>query len=116
MPFELTDRQRRLVDAVLVLAVVALGFIVVADLANVFYTFGDILLLFFLAWLLSFALLPLINLVARIPRVPQAGAVIIVYLTIVIVLGAILIQASATLATSIGDFIKDAPRFEDQLG
>ena len=28
-----------------------------------FYAFGDILLLFFLAWLLSFALLPLINFV-----------------------------------------------------
>ena len=115
MPFELTERQRRLVDAVLILAVIALAFIVVADLANVFYTFGDILLLFFLAWLLSFVLLPLINLVARIPRVPQAGAVIIVYLTIVIVLLGILVQASATLATSIGDFIQDAPRFEDQL-
>jgi predicted PurR-regulated permease PerM len=41
--------------------------------------------------------------------------VIIVYLAIVVVLLAILIQASATLATSIGDFIQDAPRFEDQL-
>jgi len=116
MPLELTDRQRRLLDAVLILAVIALAFIVVTDLANVFYTFGDIFLLFFLAWLLSFALLPLINMVARIPRVPQAGAVIIVYLAIVVVLGAIVIQASATLATSIGTFIKDAPRFEDQLG
>ena len=115
MPFELTDRQRRLLDAALVLVVIALAFIVVSDLANVFYTFGDILLLFFLAWLLSFALLPLINLVARIPGMPQAGAVIVVYLTIVVVLGAVVIQASATLATSIGDFIKDAPRFEEQL-
>ena len=33
-----------------------------------FYAFGDILLLFFLAWLLSFALLPLINFVARASR------------------------------------------------
>ena len=51
---------------------------------SVFYAFGDILLLFFLAWLLSFALLPLISFVARIPRVPPAAAVIIVYLTIVV--------------------------------
>ena len=116
MPFELTDRQRRLVDAVLVLAVIALAFIVVADLANVFYTFGDILLLFFLAWLLSF-----VAAAADQPRGDgsrasrRRGAVIIVYLTIVIVLLGILVQASATLATSIGDFIQDAPRFEDQL-
>ena len=67
----LTERQRRLIDAVLVLAVIALGFIVVNDVATAFYAFFDILLLFFLAWLLSFALAPLINAVARIPKVPQ---------------------------------------------
>ena len=69
MPTDLlTERQRRLLDAVLVLGVIALGFIVVNDFATVFYAFFDILLLFFLAWLLSFALLPLINAVARIPQ------------------------------------------------
>jgi len=116
MPIELTERQRRLIDAALVLAVVALGFVVVTDLAGVFYTFGDVLLLFFLAWLLSFALLPLIRGVASlIPRMPQAGAVIIVYLAIVALLLAIVVQASASLATSIGQFIQDAPRFEEQL-
>jgi predicted PurR-regulated permease PerM len=116
MPIELTERQRRLVDAVLVLAVIALGFIVATDFAIVFYAFGDILLLFFLAWLLSFALLPLINGVARlIPRMPQAGAVIIVYLAIVFVLLAILVQASASLAQSIGQFIADAPKLASQL-
>jgi predicted PurR-regulated permease PerM len=116
VPIELTERQRRLVDAVLVLAVIALGFIVATDFAVVFYAFGDILLLFFLAWLLSFALLPLINGVARlIPRLPQAGAVIIVYLAIVFVLLAILVQASASLAQSIGQFIADAPKLAEQL-
>src|SRR5829696_4751576 len=116
MPIELTERQRRLIDSVLILAAIALGFVVVADLANIFYAFGDILLLFFLSWLLSFALLPLINAVARLlPRLPQAAAVIIVYLAIVVLLLAVLVQASASLATSIGQFIQDAPRFEDQL-
>jgi hypothetical protein len=90
MPIELTERQRRLIDAALILAVVALGFVVLTDLAGVFYAFGDILLLFFLAWLLSFALLPLIRGVSSlIPRMPQAGAVIIVYLAIVALLLAV---------------------------
>jgi predicted PurR-regulated permease PerM len=116
MPIELTERQRRLIDAALILAVVALGFVVLTDLAGVFYAFGDVLLLFFLAWLLSFALLPLIRGVASlIPRMPQAGAVIIVYLAIVALLLAVVVQASASLATSIGQFIQDAPRFEEQL-
>src|SRR5512143_3152201 len=114
MPIELTERQRRLIDAVLVLA---LGFVVLGYAASVFYTFGDILLLFFLSWLLSFALLPLINGVARlIPRLPPAVSVIVVYLAIVVVLLAVIVQASASLAQSIGQFIRDAPQFQDQLG
>src|SRR3990172_6576552 len=116
MPTELTERQRRLIDTVLFLAAIALGFVVLGYAANVFYAFGDILLLFFLAWLLSFALLPLINGVARlIPRLPQAVAVILVYVAILVVLLAIVVQASASLAQSIGQFIADAPQFQDQL-
>ena len=116
MPMDpLTERQRRLIDAVLILAVIALGFIVINDVATVFYAFFDILLLFFLAWLLSFALVPLINAVARIPRVPQGAAVIIVYLAIVALLLGIIIQASATLVTSISEFVKNAPQLETQL-
>ena len=114
-PDLLTERQRRLIDAVLILAVIALAFIVVNDFATVFYAFFDILLLFFLAWLLSFALAPLINAVARIPKVPQGAAVIIVYLAIVALLLGIIIQASATLVTSISEFVQDAPEFETQL-
>ena len=116
MPIELTDRQRRLVDAVLILAVIALGFIVLGDVAGVLYTFGDIVLMFFLAWLLSFSLMPLINGVARlIPRMPQVAAVVLVYVAIVVLLLAAIVQASASLAASIGQFIRDAPQFQDQL-
>jgi predicted PurR-regulated permease PerM len=116
MPIELSDRQRRLVDAILILGVIALGFVVAGLVASLFYAFFDILLLFFLAWLLSFALLPLIKGVNRlVPRMPQAGAVIIVYLTIVAVLLAVLVQASASLASSINQFITDAPNLQDQL-
>jgi len=116
MPNGLTDRQRRLLDAVLVLGVIALGFVVLGFAGTVFYAFGDVLLLFFLAWLLSFALLPLINGVARlVPWLTQTGAVIVVYLAIVFVLLAILVQSSATLAGSINQFIVDAPNLQDQL-
>jgi predicted PurR-regulated permease PerM len=116
MPIELTERHRRLIDAVLVLAAIALGFVVLGDVAGVFYAFGDVLLLFFLAWLLSFALMPGINAVARlVPRLPQAAAVLVVYLAVVVILLGLLVQASANLAASIGQFIRDAPQFQDQL-
>ena len=117
MPVELTERQRRLLDAVLALAVVALAFVVVGDVAGVLSYFLDILFLFFLAWLLAFAILPLIHLVKRlVPGIPDLAAVIMVYLAIVGLLLGVIIQASASLATSIGQFIQDAPRLEDELG
>ena len=112
----LTDRQRALIDAVLVLAVIALGFIVLGFVASVFYAFFDILVLFFLAWLLSFALLPLINGLTRlVPRLTQTGSVIVIYLAIVVVLLFILVEASAALASSINQIIVDAPTLQDQL-
>lgn len=116
MPIELTDRQRRLIDAVLILAAVALSFVVLGYLATVFYAFGDVLLLFFLAWLLSFALLPLINAVARlIPRVPPVVAVVVVYVAIVVVLLAAIVQVSATLVSSIAQFTSSSDVFNEQL-
>lgn len=117
MPFELSDRQRRLLDTVLVLAAIALFFVVLGFASGVFQAFGDVLLLFFLAWLLSFALLPLINGVQRLlPGLPQPLAVIGVYTAIVGLLLAVLVQVSASLVTSISQFIQDAPEFERQLG
>ena len=102
MPNELTDRQRRLVDAVLVLAVIALGFVVVADVASVLAFFSDVVLVFFLAWLLAFAILPLINLVKRLlPGIPDLLAVILVYLVVVGLLVGVIVQVSAALAPSI---------------
>lgn len=116
MPDELlTERQRRLLDAVLILAVVALAFVVISDAGAVLTAFGDIILLFFLAWLLAFALLPLIRAVARVPMVPQAGAVILVYVAIVGIVVGILIQMSASLVASITQFIRDAPTLETEL-
>jgi predicted PurR-regulated permease PerM len=116
MPDELlTDRQRRLVDAALVLAVIALAFVVVSDAGDVFAAFGDIILLFFLAWLLAFALLPLIRAVARVPMVPQAAAVILVYVAIVGIVVGILIQLSASVLASVTQFIRDAPTLENEL-
>lgn len=116
MPIELTDRQRRLIDAALILGVVALAFIVITDAAVTLGFFGDILLQFFLAWLLSFALLPLISGVQRlVPKVGHAGSVMVVYLTIVGALFALLIQASANLASSINQLISDAPNLQESL-
>lgn len=116
MAFQPTARQQRLIDAVLILAAIALAFVVVGFLAQVFAAFGDVILLFFLAWLLSFALLPIITRVARLmPRLPPAVAVILVYVAMVVGLGAVLLQVSASLVASIGQLLADLPRLEREL-
>jgi len=113
---DLSERQQQLLDAFLILATIALGFVVLGFLDNAFKAFQDIIILFFLAWLLSFALLPLINLVARLmPRAPRAAAVVVVYSAIAVVLLAFVVQLAASLANSITEFVKTSPQLETQL-
>lgn len=116
MPNGLTERQRRLIDAILILGVIALGFLVLSLAGTVFYAFGDVILVFFLAWLLSFVLSPLINGVQTIaPRLPRPVAVLFVYAAILVLFVGTLLQLSASLATSIGDLIDDAPELQIAL-
>ena len=78
-----------------------------------FRSWQDIILMFFLAWLLSFALLPLIELVDRmIPRAPKWVAVILVYTVVVLIFLGLLISAAASLANSIAQFIQDTPNIQ----
>jgi len=90
---------------------------VVLDFAGQLYAaFGDLLLTFFLAWLLSFALQPAIGAVQRVvPKLGQSGAVIIVYLTIVGLLLSVIVQASASLVSSIDQLLTDLPGLTTQI-
>ena len=113
---ELSERQRRLLDAFLILATIAIAFVVLGFVDNAFKAFQDIIILFFLAWLLSFALLPLINLVAMfMPRAPRGIAVVIVYLAVVVVFFGLLLQVAASVANSIVEFIRTSPQLETNL-
>ena len=108
----LTDRQHRLLTAVLVLGTLVLAMVAVNLVAAVFFAFGDIILVFFLAWLLAFILSPLVaGLVRLIPVLPRIGAVVLVYAVLV---GAIVLVAGA-LAQSIAAFVAGVPTLRQQL-
>jgi len=109
-------RDRRLIDAILVLAAVALFFIVVGQVASVFFFFGDILLTFFLAWLLAFIISPVVTRIsAVIPRLPRIVATVLVYTAVVAVLLLILILVAGALASSITEFVASIPGLEQDL-
>ena len=59
-----TSRERRLAGAILVLATVVLFFIAVGLIADALAYFADILLAFFLAWLLAFIISPVVTRIA----------------------------------------------------
>jgi predicted PurR-regulated permease PerM len=94
-PLQLTDREHRWLTALLVLATVAVTFVVIHFVTDLVAYFSDVIMIFFLAWLLAFILSPLANgLLHLFPRLPRAIAVIIVYaLLIVVFLGAVLVLA-----------------------
>src|SRR5258706_10170337 len=115
MAFELTPRERRWFDAILVLLTLALGFVVLGFVGQVFAIFGDLIMVFFLAWLLAFMLGPIIERVQAIPFISRTGAVLAVYLLIFGGLVVITLVVAAALVSSITDFIANLPGLRANL-
>src|SRR5215208_6887607 len=110
MAFHLTPRERRWFDAVLVLGALALAFVVLGFVGVLFAFFGDLIMVFFLAWLLAFMLGPIVNRVYSLPFMSRTGAIFTVYLIIFGGLVVVTIVAAAALVSSIGDFVANLPR------
>jgi predicted PurR-regulated permease PerM len=105
-----------LFGALLTLGVIALFFIVVDQVASVFFFFGDVLLTFFLAWLLAFIISPIVaRVVGFIPRLPRGLATILVYTVVVGLLLVILVLAAGALANSIVQFAEQIPDIKANL-
>lgn len=115
MGFELTPRERRWFDAVLVLGALALAFIVLGFVGAIFAVFGDLIMVFFLAWLLAFMLGPIIDKVHLIPFMSRTGAVFTVYFLLFGGLVVLTIVGAAALVSSIGDFIANLPEVRSNL-
>jgi predicted PurR-regulated permease PerM len=113
--FELTPRERRWFDAILILGALALGFICVTFVGAIFAIFGDLIMVFFLAWLLAFMLGPLVNRATAIPLMSRAGAIFTVYLVIFGGLVVITIFVAAALFSSLQDFITNLPQLRANL-
>jgi predicted PurR-regulated permease PerM len=109
-------RDRRLISAILVLAAVALFFLVIAQIGTAFFYFGDILLTFFLAWLLAFVISPIVTwFVDAVPRLPRAVATVLVYSVIVLALVVLVVVAAGALATSVAQFATSLPDIKANL-
>jgi predicted PurR-regulated permease PerM len=109
-------RERRLVSAILVLGTVVLFFVAVDLAASAIGFFGDILLTFFLAWLLAFVISPIVARIASlIPRLPHVVATVLVYTAIVVVLVFLILVIAQALTTSISQFVASIPEIRSNI-
>src|SRR3984893_14899552 len=112
----LTGRQQRWLDALLILATIAVGFVVLGSMASLFFYFGDVVLVFFLAWLLAFILSPIVGwLVRHIPSMPRVVAVVLVYAVLLGSLSLLVLFIADALASSISQFIARVPQLRQAL-
>jgi predicted PurR-regulated permease PerM len=115
-PFQLSDRQGSWLTALLVLGTIVLAFVASAIGATGVYTFGDTILIFFLAWLLAFILSPIVTrLTDAVPLLPRVVATILVYAALFGAIVLIVIALAGALATSIAEFISSVPTLRQQL-
>ena len=115
MGFDMTPRERRWFDAVLVLGALALGFIVLGYVGQIFVVFGDLIMVFFLAWLFAFMIGPIVNRVTAIPLMTRTGAIFVVYFVLFGGLVLVSVIGAAALVTSISDFIANLPDLRANL-
>lgn len=112
----MTDRQTRWLTAVLVLGAIVLAMVAIELAATVFFALGDVILVFFLAWLLAFILSPVVAGLTRVvPILPRVGAVVLVYATLVGAIVLVVVLVAGALAQSIGDFVASVPTLRDDL-
>ena len=96
----LLDRRAPWIDALIVLATIAVGFVVVAILAAIIHQFFHLALIFILSWVLASLISPAADVLQhRLRRLPRAAAVTGVVVP-VIVIGAVI---GARVVTSIVD-------------
>jgi predicted PurR-regulated permease PerM len=105
-----TPRQHRWLTALLILATLAAAFVAIDYVGKWYAFFSDVIIIFFLAWLLAFILSPVANGLLRLfPRLPRAIAVIVVYTLLIAILFVVALQVATSLYNSISTLVNNWP-------
>jgi predicted PurR-regulated permease PerM len=106
----MSEHERRWLNAVLVLGTLVLAIILIGQLGQVIAYFSDLLLIFFLAWLMAFILSPIPSTVERwMPRMPRILVVVGTYAVLLVGLLLATLVAAQALAGSITGFVDSLP-------
>jgi predicted PurR-regulated permease PerM len=110
-------RDPRWFAALLISVTIIAVFAAISVVGAAIFAFGDTILIFFLAWLIAFIVTPFASGLKHLVRpLPQAAAVLIVYLVAIVALVLAILVVAANLATSISQFVQSIPTIEANLG
>src|SRR3990170_753460 len=99
------DRERRWLGALLVLGTMTVAVILIGQVAAIVSYFNDIILIFFLAWLLAFILSPVPTTVERwVPSLPRIIVVVVTYLVLLVGLRLDLLSSARTVLDAAASF------------
>src|SRR5919202_4344829 len=91
------------------------GFYLVGLLWQVIETFADIVLLFFLAWVLAFDLEPLVGPLVEGARMPRLSAIGLTYLALLFVLSAAVILLVPALTLQAVEIARNLPTYSERV-
>jgi predicted PurR-regulated permease PerM len=95
------DRRAEWIEALVILATLAAGFVVLGFLASYFQNYFRLILIFFFGWLLAFLISPVADwLQRRLTRLPRPIAVVAVIVPVIVIGAVILVNVVASLAES----------------
>jgi predicted PurR-regulated permease PerM len=107
---QLSGRERSWLSALLVLGTITVALILIQQVAGYLTYFSDIILIFFLAWLLAFVLAPVPDAASRwAPRLPRLIVVVATYLVLVFFIFLLTLVMAQVLAGSITSFVDGLP-------
>lgn len=106
---ELTQRDRALVTAALVLLVVYLALQVAGAVIAALALITDVLLVFLVSWAVAYLLVPLVDMVGHRTRLGRLGSVFVVYALILGVLAVLLAFGVPALARQLANLADRAP-------
>jgi predicted PurR-regulated permease PerM len=113
--FGIGPGERRWLVLFLGLGSAYFGFLLVERLLGFVGGFGQIVLILFLAWLLSFVMAPLVAGLERQLRLPRPPIVVGTYLVALVVLGFILFYTGAAITQQVGGLARNYPETERNI-
>jgi predicted PurR-regulated permease PerM len=112
----LSARDQRWLSALLVLGTLTVALLLLGLVVSVLSYFSDVILIFFLAWLLAFILSPVPDAAYRwAPRMPRLVVVVITYLALLLGIFLLTLVTAQVLAGSITSFVESLPELIKNL-